>query len=279
MFLRQFTARLASFSCGKGPTQKNPRISRREKRRLDRILPTDTIIASYPRSGNTWLRHLLCDLLLQMRGIETGTLLPIHPDQLIPDFDRGDPLPTDRFSSVTTRCLKSHREWTFAFRRAVVILRNPADALCSYYHFHRRYPHLTHYTAVGIDDFCLLRVDDWVRHTRSFLEASSSGVCETLFLSYEQILQAPEEAVGVACEFVGLPADRLAIARAVANHAFERHAAQEAVESPHAREKFFRQGKIDSAHDELKKATIQTIALRSSAVHDLASPLLHARPA
>ena len=34
---------------------------------------THIFLASYPRSGNTWMRLLLSDALLQMQGFQTAT--------------------------------------------------------------------------------------------------------------------------------------------------------------------------------------------------------------
>ena len=43
-------------------------------------------ISSFPRSGNTWVRFLLSDIFLQRAGRATATVLPVHPDRLIPDI-------------------------------------------------------------------------------------------------------------------------------------------------------------------------------------------------
>lgn len=43
-------------------------------------------VSSYPRSGNTWVRNLLSDILLQKSNFQTNTNLPIHPDKIIPDI-------------------------------------------------------------------------------------------------------------------------------------------------------------------------------------------------
>ena len=47
---------------------------------------SDIAIASYPRSGNTWLRVLVSDIILQFHNFKTGTGLPIHEDRVIPDI-------------------------------------------------------------------------------------------------------------------------------------------------------------------------------------------------
>ena len=45
-----------------------------------------SFVSSFPRSGNTWMRFLLADVLLQNHGMATSTELPVHPDKIVPDF-------------------------------------------------------------------------------------------------------------------------------------------------------------------------------------------------
>lgn len=252
-------------------------VNRGMARRLKLVCPTDTMIASYPRSGNTWLRFLLCDVLLQQRGMKTDTTLPVHPDRLIPDLDRGDRLPAEHFSAETSRCIKTHLGWNDAFRRAVVVFRQPADSLCSYYHFCVLCPQTRHLTADGIDAFCLAQLDDWSGHLRSYLAASQAKECRVLFLTYEQMKRFPSEALGAACDFVGLDVNQGHILRAVSNHVFERHTSQEKACSQTG-EKFFRRGEIGSADDELQPSTRRTIRNRTASLVAAAEEACPMRP-
>ena len=45
---------------------------------------TVSFISSFPRSGNTWMRFLLSDVLLQKHNVKTTTNLPVDPNDLIP---------------------------------------------------------------------------------------------------------------------------------------------------------------------------------------------------
>jgi hypothetical protein len=55
-------------------------------------------ISSFPRSGNTWMRGLLRDILFQEHGVATTTDLPVALDDLIPE------IPGSSIIARLTRC-------------------------------------------------------------------------------------------------------------------------------------------------------------------------------
>lgn len=221
---------------------------------LDRIHRTDRLIASYPRSGNTWLRYLIADVLLQRSGLDTSTQLPVHVDKVIPDLDRGDSLATATDFS-NKRIIKTHYPWDPVFQKAIVIYRNPVDCLTSYFHFHLRYENLRHLVADGIDQFCLARASDWKHHLMSFHDASQTGQCNCHFLSYEALHRDSLSELSRALSFLGQEHQSSQCETAIANHQFAKHARQESPKKG-TQEKFFRSGVIGSGNNELKNTTI-----------------------
>lgn len=170
---------------------------------INRWLKQETnviFVSSFPRSGNTWMRFMLSDILLQLQGIQTATELQVHPDDLIPILE------CDSIAQRLTRCpewalepplvfIKTH----FSFARlehifsgndargsaagsgsharsqncrALFLYRAPEDALVSFYHMEacRRGKSIR-----GVDDFCRKGLSGWMENMNSYLRAADNG--------------------------------------------------------------------------------------------------------
>gem|GEM_PF-106570 len=220
------------------------------KPKTNRLLHSDIPIASYPRSGNTWMRLLLTDIILQYHGFQTDTKMPIHQDNVIPELPTADKL--DPRINLPFRLIKSHDQYDPITKKAVYIFRLPQDSLCSDYHFHRRYPQLQAQLEQDINVFCLKRVNEWLEHIASYVQAKLSGACDVLFVSYERL---HGDTVGVLMKtaaFLGLTVSEKMCRKAVENHLFKKHRATETLGSEY-REFFFRKGKVGSGKDELRR--------------------------
>jgi len=96
-------------------------------RNLD-VFPDDTFLVSYPKSGNTWTRFLIANLVYPTR----------HPDfsninELIPDPEA---LSKKRLNSLPRpRILKSHQYFDPRYQKVIYIVRDPRDVVLSEYHF------------------------------------------------------------------------------------------------------------------------------------------------
>src|SRR5215471_3784455 len=95
------------------------------------VHPDDTMIVSYPRSGNTWSRFLIANL--------------VYPDQN-PDFTNIERLIPDNSSKSSRglkhtprpRLVKTHDYFDHRYPRTIYIARDPRDVALSYYDYHRR---------------------------------------------------------------------------------------------------------------------------------------------
>lgn len=91
------------------------------------VFPDDVFIVSYPRSGNTWTRFLLGNLIYQDDPVTFSNL-----ESRIPEiyFNR------DRFLRhlPQPRVLKSHESFQPHYPRVIYIVRDPRDVAVSYYH-------------------------------------------------------------------------------------------------------------------------------------------------
>lgn len=91
------------------------------------IFPDDVLLTSYPRSGNTWTRFLLANLLDQKNPVTFSNIESRIPEIYFnPDrWMRALPRP---------RLLKSHESFEPHYPRVIYLVRDPRDVAVSFYH-------------------------------------------------------------------------------------------------------------------------------------------------
>jgi hypothetical protein len=88
----------------------------------------DTFLVSYPKSGNTWVRLLLANLIHPQEVVTlTGA------DQLIPSVDGQSRRYFEQMPRP--RVIKSHYPFCETYKRVIYVVRDPRDIAVSQYHF------------------------------------------------------------------------------------------------------------------------------------------------
>jgi len=243
---------------------------------------TDVICASYPRSGNTWMRLLLSDIILQTQGFKTqagGNFIPdIYKEKL--DIWNRDP----RVKQVPFRIVKSHEFYDPRYIKIIYLFRKPADALCSLYHYWLGDPdQREEILKQGIDDFCKAKVEQWQTHVESYLEAKEKNTEKILFISYESLSESAETILTKTTKnFLGLKKSTRRICKiAVEHQKFEELQKIQKLEDTSllgfweagGYQNFFRKGKVNSSKDELKQSTIDFIESNTMATYNLAKSI------
>lgn len=92
------------------------------------IRQSDIFIVSYPRSGNTWLRFILANLL-HPEGVASFANI----EALVPDIHKNTDAVLRRMSGP--RLLKSHAAFEPSYPRVLYLCRDPRDVAVSDYYY------------------------------------------------------------------------------------------------------------------------------------------------
>ena|SRR5208282_423742 len=177
------------------------------------VRPDDVLLASYPKSGNTWTRFLIANLIHPDREVGLGNLhqLVLDPEVSVKrDFDRA---PRPRF-------IKSHNSFDPRYRRVIYVVRDPRDVALSQYHDLRtlRQVHNEFPMETLIGQFLVGELNrdpgSWGDSVGSWL-AARSGHPGFLLLRHEDMLADPARELTRVAEFAGLPATLARILQAV----------------------------------------------------------------
>lgn len=255
-------------------------------------------LASYPKSGNTWLRLFLLTLLrdpkepLSINDVAKLTAT----DHRRRDYERlsgksFDELSWEEIAQIRPRL---HRELTTVHPNpvmvkthsilaehcgtplitpevtagAIYVLRNPLDVVASLAnHLGKSRDEAVEFmcreTAMIGDDerFLPEPVGSWSTHVKTWTIRPHPAL---LVLRYEDMAGAPEETFTKVARFLNLDRGPEQIRKAIEFTSFDRFKAEEAEKGFKERaaksESFFRKGKVGSWREELTEAQVQRIA-------------------
>jgi len=189
---------------------------------------TDIFICSYPKSGTTWLQHIILSCLIASKSDEESAsccsdLSYDHVSDFAPFFEidphwQGDEL-ADWIQRnqlrLGRRVFNTHLRYDMLPRgtaKFIYIVRSPLDVCVSFFH------HLSHQVEGGyegnLDEFFRdwmegkIAFGSWIAHVKSYLPAFVDGKKnvegEFLFLSYEDLINNLPETVNKLIEFLEL---------------------------------------------------------------------------
>jgi hypothetical protein len=199
------------------------------------VFPDDVYLVSYPRSGNTWTRFLLGNLLWQNDPV---TFLNI--ESRIPEIYFNP----DRFMRALARprLLKSHECFQPHYPHVIYIVRDPRDVAISYYHHNIKagnipddYPMASFIPRFIAGEFDRI-FGSWRDNVLSWM-ALRQGTPGFLLMRYEDMKRDPARALsGViafleSCSFREIDASPEALQRAIELSSPERMRALEKEEA------------------------------------------------
>src|SRR5579864_4614101 len=93
------------------------------------VFPDDVFIVSYPKSGNTWTRFLIANLVYPEKQPDFSNINLVIPDPEALSKRALANLPRPRI-------LKSHQYFDPRYKHIIYIVRDPRDVALSQYYFH-----------------------------------------------------------------------------------------------------------------------------------------------
>lgn len=182
--------------------------------------PDDVVIVSYPKSGSTWLRFIMANLLSDLLLDRSKEVDFLGAQLLVPEISREAEKGGAKFNELPSpRILRSHSLYNTSFPRVVYLMRDGRDALISYYHHFRKF---NGFEGTLKDFICsdargvewCEHVDSWIYHTPPL-----SDLC---IIKYEDLLSNTVREILKVVQFVGLDYEENRIYEAVEKSNFGR---------------------------------------------------------
>jgi hypothetical protein len=220
----------------------------------------DVFLASFPRSGNTWMRFLLCEVLTNdvAEFKNVGFAVP----DLRYRHNAYHVLPGKG------RLIKTHEPFHKEYRRAIYFVRDPRDVIVSCYEFYQ--------TGQSMGDFLRDLLSGkasphgtWQGHVSSWLNSPPAENDDLLVMHYEDMLSNVESTLRKVLQFLHTPATPEAIRKAIVSNSLENMRAKEdraratgegfAGQPIRSRGRRIRIGSIGQWQERLTEAQIQII--------------------
>jgi hypothetical protein len=185
------------------------------------VFPDDTMVVSYPRSGNTWTRFLIANLLHPGKEITF-----VNIETLIPDTSSISSRALKRIPRP--RIIKSHDYFDHRYPRVIYIVRDPRDVALSYYDFQRKYRQIEDGYPLEsyVDEYVNGKLSSaswgtWGENVGSWL--GTRGRCNRLLLlRFEDMLQDTRRELARIADFLGVSTTQEKIELVIANSSSQR---------------------------------------------------------
>ncbi len=167
--------------------------------------PEDVFLVAFPKSGITWLQHLVSGL---QYGIDTQYLPDKLVQEIIPDIYVSRFY--KRFGDL--KIFKSHELPQPQYKRVIYLVRDGRDAMVSYYHFQRKLG-----KKVSLEEMVIQHKEvypaPWWGHIRQWLQNPYKA--EIIYIRYEDLLNKPTEELKKICDFLGFKRDETLIEKII----------------------------------------------------------------
>lgn len=180
------------------------------------VLPSDVFVASYPRSGSTWLIFLLVEILTG-QSPQFG-----FAHRIVPYVGKQRKAP--RLLPRAGRLIRTHETYRAAYKRAIYLVRDVRDVLvseCLYWRWRN-------ISSDESDDFLAQflkgranQFGSWPDHVNSWLDAASQKKVDIIVLKYEDMRRNTEDVLMEVLSFLKVDADQGRIREAIQNNSIE----------------------------------------------------------
>ncbi|KAL2499838.1 Cytosolic sulfotransferase 6 [Abeliophyllum distichum] len=248
-------------------------------------LPSDVILASFPKTGTTWLKALLYSIIF--RSSKEKPLLFNHPHELIPSLETKLYLEESNgknleFTDHKVRILGTHIPYQIigdilnsSDCKIVYVTRNPKDSLASLWHFvqkAKKFDEDPWTVETAVDQFCngVVPFGPYYDHVLPYREESWKRPWKIFFVTFEELKEDGKKHVKRLAEFLGCPFEgenkEEQVEEIVKNCSFEilsNHEINKSSEMPECfplpYNSFFRNGQVGDYNNYLKPEMIHQI--------------------
>ncbi|XP_047949281.1 cytosolic sulfotransferase 5-like [Salvia hispanica] len=184
-------------------------------------LPTDIILASFPKTGTTWLKALLYSITHRSSPQDDAVLTLNHPQELIPSLETNlyvrKQAPLNDDAAKQGRILATHAPHQILQHllnscdcKIVYVTRNPKDTLVSLWHFLQKSKDFEDdpwELEAAVDQFCdgVVPFGPYYDHVLGYREVSINMPQKVLFVTYEELKEDTRSHVRRIGEFLGCP--------------------------------------------------------------------------
>jgi hypothetical protein len=217
----------------------------------------DVFFGSFPKSGNTWARFVLFEILSGMPAgfRKTNSLMP-------PVGQQSKAL---RILPGGRRMVSTHEQYRQEYRKAIYLVRDARDIVLAEYAFLTAldifHDDLSHFIEKSLTRGTIHGWGPWHRHVASWLESPIARTDNMLLMRFEDLRKDPIPGFARMVEFLGVPADIDKITRALENNTIQRMREKEDREPGRAsiRGRFVREGAVRGWVSKLTPSQVQFI--------------------
>jgi len=156
---------------------------------------SDVMLASFPKSGNTWMRFLLSNIIA--RHTNTVDSIDFYSIQnIIPDIHRVVLSARHRYEPFP-RIVKTHHPRRPEYRQVIYLARNPEKVMLSYYVLLRtvgKIPEMPLSRFIRSERYGL---PVWIRHALGYIDSAD------LLISYDSLQENPVAALQTVADYFG----------------------------------------------------------------------------
>lgn len=167
-----------------------------------RLLPVnrrkdDLWLVSFPKSGNTWMRFILGNIMIKY--CEKNTKMTFNNMQnIIPDIYIDNGFSLDLGFSSFPRIIKTHENYNKNYHKAIYMVRDPKDVMVSYYHFlkdgHKK-------NIINFSEFLKDKnfgLEKWCKNVKSWHKKAN------ILIKFENLKISPEKEIKKIITFLNL---------------------------------------------------------------------------
>jgi estrone sulfotransferase len=175
----------------------------------------DVLLSSFPRSGSTWVRLFLCNLI-SLTEWNGGAVDLRLLNETMPELGISNLVKPWHHPSIP-RVVKTHKPWTPLLRRfrAVGLVRDPRDVMVSRYHRLGDRVGLYEGSFAGFVGDHRLGLEAWFRHFASWRGRWA------VIIRYEDLLDGPDREFGRLLEILKIRAPGGLVREAITRSSFE----------------------------------------------------------